>query len=115
MKFCIKCNTSKPKENFYKQNDRKSGTSYCKDCFKTYCNERWVERKRKAILYKGGSCQSCGYNRYYGALEFHHRNPEEKLYDWSKLRLLAWPKVEKELDKCDILCANCHRERHGLI
>jgi 5-methylcytosine-specific restriction endonuclease McrA len=78
----------------------------------SYQIDRWIKRKLKAIDYLGGSCTICGYNKYYGALEFHHKNPEEKDMSWVKLRLTSWNKIVKELDKCALLCANCHRETH---
>jgi 5-methylcytosine-specific restriction endonuclease McrA len=73
--------------------------------------------KQMAIDYKGGCCQECGYNNYNGALEFHHLDPNEKDFSLGyKGHCTAWEKVKEELDKCVILCANCHREVHaGLI
>lgn len=75
--------------------------------------QRWIKRKKLAVEYLGGKCISCGYNKYYGALEFHHRDPAEKDYSWVKLRLRSWDSITTELDKCDLLCANCHREYHA--
>ena len=74
--------------------------------------ERWKRRKREAIEYKGGACSVCGYSKYYGALHFHHRDPSTKEANWTKIRLWTWNKVLTELDKCDLLCANCHAEEH---
>jgi len=76
--------------------------------------QRWIKIKKKAIDYKGGSCVKCGYNKYYGALEFHHLDPSQKDVVWTKLRLRSWDKITKELDKCILLCANCHREEHNI-
>lgn len=77
--------------------------------------KRWIRIKKKAIDYKGGSCSACGYNKYYGALEFHHVDPSEKDVNWTKLRLRSWDKITQELDKCVLLCSNCHREEHHRI
>lgn len=79
-----------------------------------YANQiqRWIKIKKKAIAYKGGACEFCGYSKHYGALEFHHKNPEEKDVTWTKLRLRSWDRIVVELDKCTLLCANCHREEH---
>lgn len=72
--------------------------------------------KRKAVDYKGGKCERCGYNKYVGALEFHHTNPTEKDFNiGSKGHTRAWDKVKIELDKCQLLCSNCHKEVHGEI
>jgi len=77
-----------------------------------------VRKRRKkirqmAIEYKGGKCQLCGYNRCAEAMEFHHLNSSVKDFGISqKGYTRGWKKVQKELDKCVMLCANCHREIH---
>ena len=69
-----------------------------------------------AIAYKGGCCQCCNYNRYVGALEFHHLNPDEKDFGIaSKGYTRSWERNKEELDKCVLVCANCHREIHANI
>ena len=86
---------------------------YADDMYQTtYQKERWTIRKLQAIEYKGGKCIKCGYNKCHGALDFHHRDPKTKKYVWRKLRLHTWSTIIEELDKCDLLCANCHREIH---
>ena len=64
------------------------------------------------IKYKGGKCEICGYNKNISALEFHHINPKEKAFTVSDTRH-SWNEAQKELDKCILLCANCHRELHN--
>jgi predicted transcriptional regulator len=69
--------------------------------------------KKLAIDYKGGSCQRCGYNKCDGALEFHHLDPTKKDFSISSSgNTRAWEVIKKELDKCIMVCANCHREIH---
>ena len=64
-----------------------------------------------SIEYKGGKCQICGYNRHQGALELHHLNSKTKEFGISdKGYTRSWEKVRAELDKCVLVCANCHRE-----
>ena len=75
-----------------------------------------IRRKAKEIGVEklGGKCFHCGLDKGY-LLDFHHRNPEEKegaLADFSKGYNLT--KFFDELSKCDLLCANCHREFHYL-
>jgi len=111
MKECTKCKQSKDDSEFYRKGERLQ--SFCKECFNNYCAERWISRKKEAIQSKGGKCEMCGYDKYYGALEFHHKNPTEKDVDWSKLRLRSKQKINEELNKCMLVCANCHREIHG--
>ena len=72
-------------------------------------NIRW-----KAIAYKGGRCQICSYDRCAEALEFHHLSSSRKDFGISsKGYTRSWNKVLEELEKCILLCANCHRELHA--
>ncbi len=77
-----------------------------------------VQKRRKkvremAIKYKGAKCSKCGYDRCYEALEFHHLNSNRKDFGISdKGYTRSWAKIKEELDKCVLLCANCHREIH---
>ena len=73
------------------------------------------EVKRKLIEYKGGKCQICGYNRCQEALEFHHLDPSQKDFTISG-GTKSFESLKPEVDKCILVCANCHREIHaGLI
>lgn len=70
--------------------------------------------KRRAVEYKGGCCQVCGYSKFLGALEFHHTDPAQK--DWTVAKNhRAWESLKPELDKCTLLCSNCHKEEHGRL
>ena len=70
--------------------------------------------KSQCIEYKGGSCQKCGYNTCMDALTFHHVDPAHKDFQISKVSLSrkSFELCKLELDKCDLLCANCHAEVH---
>ena len=73
--------------------------------------------KKQCVAYKGGKCSVCGYKACLGALEFHHINPQDKKTRTGReagnfLRSKFTDKTEKELDKCVLVCANCHREIH---
>lgn len=70
------------------------------------------DAKEHAIKYLGGECIKCGYNKCNAALDFHHRNEEDKSFIISNFKSTNYEKLEKELDKCDLVCANCHRELH---
>jgi len=77
---------------------------------------RAVAKRRKkikamAIEYKGGACQLCDYSKCHGALEFHHLNRSDKKFGiGDKGYTRSWEKVKAELDKCLLVCSNCHRE-----
>jgi hypothetical protein len=69
-----------------------------------------------AVEYKGGKCSMCGYDHCIEALEFHHVDPAQKDFNVSsKGYTRSWVRVKAELDKCIILCANCHREIHAKL
>jgi len=122
---CKKCNVEKSIDQFYviKRGENNKPFSYCIQCSKERLqNQKYYLYKEIALDYKGGKCQVCGYNRCQKALEFHHLNPAEK--DFSISRVMSWRKymskseedLKKELDKCVLLCSNCHRELHdGMI
>jgi 5-methylcytosine-specific restriction endonuclease McrA len=75
--------------------------------------KRRKEIRLKAIEYAGGKCARCGYNKYPEVLEFHHLNPKEKDFSISeKGYSRSWDKVKLEIEKCLLICANCHRETH---
>ena len=76
--------------------------------------KRGIERKRKLVLLKGGKCDCCGYDKNLCALEFHHRNPKDKVseLDSRVLSNRTWDFILEEAEKCLLLCSNCHREHH---
>lgn len=65
---------------------------------------------------KSNGCAICGYNKYDGALDFHHVNPNNKKFNLSINALsLSNKRIINELNKCILLCSNCHREIHHTI
>lgn len=82
--------------------------------------KRAVTKRRKriremAVEHKGGKCELCGYNKCIGALDFHHIDPRIKEFSISvDGNTRAWTRVKKEIEKCILICANCHREKHWL-
>lgn len=75
-----------------------------------------VDRRRRVVklalvLAAGGACVDCGYSRCIQALEFHHREPSAKVFAISGNIHRSFAETEREAAKCDLLCANCHRER----
>lgn len=71
------------------------------------------ERKLFCIEYLGGKCKDCEGQFNPAVYELHHRDPKEKDRDPSKMFQLSQERLVSEIDKCDLLCANCHRLRHN--
>lgn len=99
-------------------------TTLCESCKKpltgkqkTICNKCCVVRARrvrkiKALEYKGGMCGLCGFSKCVRALTFHHRDPSKKEIGIGSGSAFSWKRVVVELDKCDLLCMNCHATLH---
>lgn len=85
----------------------------CKACHNQNTIERGRKNKQKYIDYKGGKCENCGYDTCSDALEFHHKDPIQKDPSFKSIRYWGLEKAKEELDKCLLLCANCHREKHA--
>lgn len=80
-------------------------------------NETRRQIKKKAVEFKGGKCEICGYDRCLAALTFHHLDPSKKNFGISdKGHEYGWEAVQKELLQTLMLCSNCHTEHHeGLL
>jgi hypothetical protein len=99
-----------------RREDRKDTSSYCKQCTSDECRDRGQRQKQQFVDYKGGKCEKCGYDKFTGALDFHHTDPSKKDFIISKKKSVSFNDcMRAELDKCVLLCANCHRERHAGI
>lgn len=82
----------------------------CRSCHGKDIAQRLRDTRDAAINLKGGKCQHCGYDRCNAALEFHHTDPTQK--DPLGLRKTNLESLMREVDKCILLCSNCHREEH---
>ena len=72
--------------------------------------------RKMAVEHLGGKCQVCGYKRCIAALDFHHLDEGNKKFGLSQNGMTrSWDKTKKELEKCVLLCSNCHRELHAGI
>lgn len=120
--WCSHCKQFKPKENFYRCRQAVSNYGYryyCKTCeysrkrdkekVRQYHKERNGELKQKFVDLAGGCCQRCGYDEFFGGLDFHHVYREEKEANpgtiiYNNDLEAAW----REVDKCCLLCRSCH-------
>jgi hypothetical protein len=130
-KICKDCGKEKlcSWQSSFTQTGKPEYRARCDECFKKYLHKirttdkyRKLRNKRRKIDllkkkkimvdYLGGKCSKCGYNKSLSALTFHHRNPKEKEYELGHIKDNNWQRVKKELDKCDLVCFNCHMEIH---
>jgi hypothetical protein len=113
---CLECgNKLKGKQTMY-------CSKKCKCCSpenfqRTYKSQkkRRLNGKKELVLMKGGCCEKCGYDKNLRALEFHHKDPSLKSFgiSYTSIASKSWTKILKEVEKCELLCANCHREHHS--
>ena len=120
MKKCKKCLQDKNDDEFYSQIQRGSNgevwhylDSYCKICRIEYAVNRSREIKIKAIEYLGGKCVDCGLIDDICVYDFHHIDPTKKDLSFGQRGCISFEKLKKELDKCRLLCSNCHRKKHA--
>jgi hypothetical protein len=83
-----------------------------------YLKKAVIARRKKlkllALEYKGNKCTFCGYDRCSSALEFHHLEKSNKHFGISQKGFSrSWTKVKAELNKCILVCSNCHKEIHA--
>lgn len=90
---------------------RKSGATRTK-CVRCRDKDRRHLLKRRAVNFMGGKCVHCGYDKSMRALHFHHSDPKKKEFEISHRMRRSWESVAKELEKCELICANCHAEKH---
>ena len=124
----VKCKLATCENEFDNKSGRKKFCSNKCRCKQTYLNnptdnhqsayayqkDRAEERKKEIIKIKGGQCEECGYSKNYAALCFHHIDPNQKDFglDARKLSNTKWEKLLEEVEKCKLLCHNCHMEEH---
>jgi hypothetical protein len=107
MKVCPGCG-AKAHVRVFKRN------AICNDCLAKRAKVARHKLKQLCVDYLGGKCKQCGYNKCLAALDFHHRDPNEKDFEIgrAKGRAKSFEEMKSELDKCDLLCRNCHAEAH---
>ena len=94
--------------------ERNDGRLRCSRCNSEAVSRRRREIKRILVEEAGGACAVCGYDRWVGALHFHHLDPSEKRFNLGLKGLArALDAVRAEAAKCVLLCANCHAEVEG--
>ena len=116
-KICTKCGRELFLDNFHWRDKAKGiRRAECKQCHNNQVKKRYDENKNEINLLKEGkSCEKCGYNKCVAALDYHHIDPSTKIDTVAKLSTHSSLEMAmKEIQKCILLCANCHREFHYL-
>ena len=131
LRLCKKCGELKPLSEFNKRNDGHGGGyhCYCRVCDREYSREHYRKNKKyyrekqsrfrdqglaRVWQYKcKHPCGKCGED-HPACLVFHHRNPGDKDKCVSKMAAngTGWPRLLAEIQKCVVLCTNCHRKLH---
>lgn len=115
-KTCKSCGNVKPIDNFYRQYKSSHPhwncyDSYCIPCRLNYGTERRKKLKQLAVEYKGGICVDCKLKtKNYCVYDFHHVDGTKEFTISESTKSLET--IKSELDKCILLCSNCHRIRH---
>lgn len=132
MRTCTVCGSPKPESEFYRKT-KEHLRSDCKDCHKKAMKPRCAQHyaKNKDSYYRRNKerykrvltfvrdlrhnkvCMDCGLVHPYWRMEFDHRDAKTKLEDISMIVKLGWSvkRLKEEIDKCDLVCSNCHRDR----
>lgn len=132
MKKCSRCNQEKDLSEFRANKTRKNRLqTWCKVCESEYKKHLYEQDKDKYVakaqkqrkdkaewlreLKQTLNCTRCGDSRWY-VLDFHHRDKNEKDFCVQEMihRNFSKKKILLEISKCDVVCANCHREIHYL-
>lgn len=114
-KKCSKCGRELPLTEYYSRGDGRL-RSECKECHKTYVKGKYQERKNTIGEVKASiGCVKCGEKRPY-VLDFHHKDSSIKNAGIARMtsNKNKIEDIQKEIDKCVVLCSNCHREFHHL-
>lgn len=119
---CTKCSGSFPEtqEFFHTNGKQPSGKQKWKPECKTCHLKTRAARFDELLTEVFGeiACSNCGYNRCVAAIDCHHTVKDDKEFQIAKLRssYYSLAVIRKELEKCVLLCSNCHREVHaGLL
>jgi hypothetical protein len=116
-KICSKCNRELPLSEFHKNGFSSNGEQkyrgYCKECANKKESDRYQQKKAYVNSQKV-ECKKCGETRFY-TLDFHHKDAKTKDFTIGRFKKGALQTIQKEIDKCVVLCANCHREFHYLM
>ena len=124
---CSKCKALKPLAEFnFKRRAEGIRHPYCRDCGKELTRSHYRRRKRlyldrnlraynerrlMVIAAKSCPCADCGVQYPYYVMDFDHREGVTKEFSLHRIQSATKRAILREMAKCDVVCANCHRER----
>lgn len=108
--WCYGCKEYKKENSFAPYNFKNNGK--CTECSSHNDIQRNRMLKLKAINYLGGKCSRCEFIGHYSSYDFHHVNYLDKEFNWNLMRKKSFSNLLPELDKCVLLCRNCHQMIH---
>jgi hypothetical protein len=124
-KVCLKCRQHLPLSEFHRYRD--GYQSWCKACKSTYAAEYYVRNRAKRVEYNrrqrqeasafylelktGQPCSDCGEVFHPAAMQWDHLPGVDKVADVAELYRGSRARVLKEIEKCELVCANCHAVR----
>lgn len=116
---CKSCGDNNP-HSWLADSRRETGGYYrhiCVECHKLVMKTNWRTLKRMAIDFLGGECIKCGIrDDCYAIYDFHHKDINKKDFNIGDLFKGKYPRqfeeIKTELEKCELLCSNCHRRLH---
>lgn len=111
---CKQCGETDEKK-FMKMGFGRKSFTICKKCHNENNKDRLKKRKERFVANMGGQCVRCFYKKCINALEFHHIDPSKKDPKFECWKSFSDERVTKELEKCILVCSNCHREIHAGI
>ena len=115
MKKCYKCSTHKTLDEFNNNKRSKDGKgNECKACRKIYNHNTYLKVRALIKSAKQKPCKVCNQEYPSYMMDFHHRDPSEKEFTISRPKTAqrSVRRIQKEIDKCDVLCKHCHVKTH---
>ena len=126
-KVCSKCGVNKPIAEYnFRHRAARIRHSYCKECGKRFTHSHYKRNKRqyldrnarayaKRVAFvrqmKSRPCADCGVQYPYYVMDFDHRDGTRKSFALNSVHRVKMSAIRQEIEKCDVVCANCHRER----
>lgn len=118
--ICYTCHNWREKDSeVYKARSKKRGyMDKCIECDREHSLQRQIKHRlslrSKIDMLKNAPCSKCGDSHPPYVMDFHHRDGEEKLFAVAEAgsSVKSWTRIQAEILKCDLLCANCHRYKH---